>query len=120
MKEAPHEAGPKARNYNSYKQISIGLASPQYALAEPVTQHVLAFGECLRRLVEPDRRGYSKPVDEKQIKTRIKKVRSADPVPASETVDVDTEAAVEEPSSRRSKAIEDFAFKADFSGDPAP
>ena len=44
MKEAPHEAGPKARNSNNYKQISIGLASPQYNLAEPVTQHDLALG----------------------------------------------------------------------------
>ena len=43
MKEAPHEAGPEARNNNSYKIISIGLASPQYALAEPVTQRDLAL-----------------------------------------------------------------------------
>jgi hypothetical protein len=44
MKEAPHEAGPKARTNNTYKQISIGLASPQYALAEPVNQRDLALG----------------------------------------------------------------------------
>ena len=44
MKKAPHEAGPKARNNNTYKQISIGLASPQYALAEPVNQRDLALG----------------------------------------------------------------------------
>ncbi len=44
MKEAPHEAGPEARNSNNYKQISIGLASLQYNLAEPVTQRDLALG----------------------------------------------------------------------------
>ena len=44
MKEAPPEAGPEARNNNSYKIISIGLASPQYALAEPATQLDLALG----------------------------------------------------------------------------
>ncbi len=44
MKKAPHEAGPKARNNNTYKQISIGLASPQYALGKPVTQRDLALG----------------------------------------------------------------------------
>lgn len=44
MKRAPHEAGPEARNNNSYKIISIGLASPQYALAEPATQHDLTLG----------------------------------------------------------------------------
>lgn len=44
MKAAPHEAGPEVRNNNSYKQVSIGLASPQYALAEPVNQPALALG----------------------------------------------------------------------------
>ncbi len=44
MKEAPHEAGPEARNYNSYKEINIGLTFPQYNLAEPVTQRDLALG----------------------------------------------------------------------------
>ena len=44
MKEAPHEAGPEARTNNTYKQINIGLASPQYALAEPVAQHDLTLG----------------------------------------------------------------------------
>jgi hypothetical protein len=52
LKKAPHEAGPKARNNNTYKQISIGLASPQYALAEPVNQRDLALGTTIpsRRL----------------------------------------------------------------------
>ena len=43
MKEAPHEAGPEARNNNRYTEINIGLASPQYNLAEPGTQRDLAF-----------------------------------------------------------------------------
>ena len=44
MKVAPHEAGPEARSNNSYKIINIGLASPQYVLAEPVNQRDLALG----------------------------------------------------------------------------
>ncbi len=44
MKEAPHEAGPEVRKNYTYKQISIGLASPQYALGKPVTQRDLALG----------------------------------------------------------------------------
>ncbi len=44
MKEAPHEAGPEARKNSSYAEINIGLASPQYALAEPVVQPDLTLG----------------------------------------------------------------------------
>jgi hypothetical protein len=39
LKKAPHEAGPKARTNNTYKQINIGLASPQYALGTILILH---------------------------------------------------------------------------------
>lgn len=38
MKRAPHEAGPEARNNNSYQLSSIGLNSPQHTLVEPITR----------------------------------------------------------------------------------
>jgi hypothetical protein len=38
MKEAPHKAGPEARNNYRHQLSSIGLASPQLTLVEPITR----------------------------------------------------------------------------------